>query len=89
MKKNQLHDLRSFLDLLERESDLLVIEAGTGRLLKVAPDSGQMMVIMENLSAAFSSQLLSPVAQVAQASDGAIYVSEPGASSFSVIGPRY
>jgi hypothetical protein len=44
---------------------------------------------MENLSAAFSSQLLSPVAQVAQASDGAIYVSEPGASSFSVIGPRY
>jgi len=44
---------------------------------------------MENLSAAFSSQLLSPVAQVAQASDGAIYVSEPGASSFSVIRPRY
>ena len=70
------------------DGDLLVIEAGTGRLLKVAPDSGQMMVVMENLSAAFSSQLLTPVAQVAQSSDGAIYVSEPGASSFSVIRPR-
>ena len=71
------------------DGDLLAIEAGTGRLLKVDPDSGIMMVMMENLSAAFSSQLLSPVAQVAQASDGAIYVSEPGASSFSVIRPRY
>jgi hypothetical protein len=71
------------------DGDLLAIEAGTGRLLKVNPDSGQMMVMMENLSAAFSSQLLSPVAQVAQASDGAIYLSEPGASSFSVIRPRY
>ena len=67
---------------------LLIVQLITGGL-KVDPDSGIMMVMMENLSAAFSSQLLSPVAQVAQASDGAIYVSEPGASSFSVIRPRY
>ncbi|RZW25975.1 MAG: 4-hydroxybenzoate decarboxylase, partial [Desulfobulbaceae bacterium] len=36
MKKTQLYDLRSFLDLLEKENDLLVIEEEVDPFLEIA-----------------------------------------------------
>jgi len=63
-------------------------EQGQGRLLKVDPSTGNATVIYDNLNITFSSQLMKPIAQVAQTSDGTIYLSEPGALSFSLLQPR-
>ena len=80
---------------LANDGNLLLIEeksaadATTGRLLKIDRKSGQKTIIQDGLQITFSSNLLEPVAQVAQSADGSIYITEPGDKSMSLIQPRH
>ena len=78
---------------LANDGGLFVIEAksgadGSGRLLKIDLKSGEKTIIADGLGIYFGVKLMKPSAQVAQTSDGSIYITEPGATSFSVLRPR-